>query len=142
MAARGYKCILRVASTRLLVGIARNVEPTFTAAEQDITTRDSGGFDEGQPGRRRMTARIETLWVATNAGLVALRDSWYLQTVLAFWITDESGYGDAGECFVTELTIGPQDLDNAVMCSVSIRSTGTILKVAANTTVAATTGAP
>lgn len=135
MAARGYNCVLTLGSN--ILGKARTVEPTFTSAEQDITTRDSDGWDEGQPGRRRMTARIEALWVPTNAAVKALLDTYFTQANLTFRMEDEDGEGYFGTCFMTEFTMGPQDLDNAVMCSASIRSTGLIGTVSGSTTTGA-----
>jgi hypothetical protein len=124
MAARGYKCVLTIGNSTM--GIARRVDPKIIVGEQDITCRDSDGWEEAQPGKRRLAFRIEALWVPTDAALKAIEDSVFNQTTVSFTLTDENGYGYSGSCVVGEFAPGPQDDEHAVMCSCTCRSTGTV----------------
>jgi len=137
MIARGYKCVLTRAGSTM--GIARRVEPRITVGEQDITCRDSDGWEEAQPGKRRLTFRVEALWVPSHAALKALEDSVFNQTGVSFSLADEHGAGYSGECIVSEFAPGPQDDEHAVMCSCLCRSTGTVQRSAAATGGATTT---
>jgi len=129
MAAKGFNCTLAFGGTT--VGKARNVDPTFEGDEQDITVRDDSGWDNWQQGRRRMTADLEVLWVPTNEGVQTIRDAWLNDSNLSFTMLDENGYGFSGTCGVLNFKMGPQDLDNAVMMSVSIKSRGVVSKMPA-----------
>lgn len=136
MAARGYKCVLKIGSSTM--GIARRVDPKITVGEQDITCRDSAGWEEAQPGKRRLSFRVESLWVPSDAALKALEDSVFNQTAVSFTLTDENGNGYTGSCIVGEFAPGPQDDEHAVMCSCVCRSTGTVTRtVPAGTTAGA-----
>ena len=132
MAARGYNCVLRLGAHTL--AWARNVEPTLTAGEQDITARIHEGWDAAQPGTRRLSARIESVWVPDNASLKVLLDSYWNQTDVAFEMYDEDGFGFQGKLILTEFSPGPQDQDKAVMCSASVRSTGRVYRYESSTT--------
>ena len=132
MAARGYRCVLAISGST--VGIARSVEPTLTAGEQDITARQNRGFEASQPGKRRLTFQSDLLWVPTNAALSALETSFFQQGYVDFQLLDENSYGWQGQCYVTELRRGPEDQENAVLCRVSCRSNGEFFRVMAGTT--------
>lgn len=129
MAKKGWNFTLSLGGET--VGIARSVSPSLEADEQDITTRDDAPWDNWQQGRRRYTADIEMLWVPDNAALAAIEDAWFNDSDLAFEDTDDDGYGWTGTCGVVSLTPGPEDLDNGVMCSVRIKSRGTVTQVPA-----------
>jgi len=127
MAEKGFLCVLTLGVET--IGRARSVDPTLEADEQDITTRDDAPWDNWQQGRKRLTADIEALWVPTNAGLSAIEDAWFNDSDLAFSIVDSNGWGWSGTCGVLNLKPGPQDMDNAVMLSTSIKSRGTVAQV-------------
>ncbi len=132
MAARGYNCVLTLGTD--VLGWARSVEPTMTAGEQDITARLHEGWDSAQPGLRKMTARLESVWVPDYAALKALLDSFWNQTDIAYTMIDEDGFGFQGNLMLTEFSPGPQDQENAVMCSASVRSTGRVYRLEGSTT--------
>jgi len=127
MAKRGYQCILQIGGVP--VGIARNFDPTYTTADQDITSRDSLGWRERQGGMKEWTASIEALWVPTNTAMQALWNAYVAGTAVTVLWTDADGNGRSGCAIVTSFHPGPQDLDNAVMTSIDLASTGAVTVV-------------
>ncbi len=125
---RGFECVLQFGGNT--VGIARSVDPTFTGAEQDTTTRGDGGWRNRQVGLLDMSFTTEMLWVPTDTALQAIETAFLARSTLAFVITDDDGYGWSGNCLVTEFHPGAQDLDNAVMCSITCVSKGALTPLA------------
>jgi len=123
-AVSGFNCTFKAGG--LTLGCARTVDPTFTADEQDTTTRDNDGWKDSKHGLKVLRAAIEALWVPTSAALSALIAAWFAGTDLTFEIVDENGWGWDGCCRIFELHPGPQDLTNAVMCSCSMVSRGVV----------------
>lgn len=130
MAEKGFNCILQVGGST--VGVARNVNPTIEADEQDTTTRDDGGWDNWQQGRKRLTADIEALYVADDAQIQAIEDAFDNDSGVSFQMTTDGGSGYSGTLGVLSLNPGPQDLDNAVMLNVSVKSRGTVTRLRTN----------
>jgi len=126
---RGFECVLTLGTET--VGIARSVDPTFSGAEQDTTTRDDAGWGDSQIGILRCNFTTEMLWVPTDTALQAIETAFLARATLAFVITSDDGYGWSGNCVVTEFHPGAQDMDNAVMCSISCVSKGMVAQQAA-----------
>jgi len=126
MAEKGFDCILKLGGD--VIGAARSVDPSFEADEQDTSRRDTSPWDDWQQGRKRMTADIETLWVPTAAGVVAIEDAWFNDSSLTFEITDEDGNGWSGDLGVLDFNPA-QDMDNAVTMSVSTKSKGQVSQI-------------
>lgn len=127
MAEKGFDCILKVGGDT--VGAAQNVDPTLEADEQDTSRRQTAPWDDWQQGRKRLTADIEALWVPTAAAIVSLEDAWFNDSDVQFEITDNDGAGWSGTCGVLSLNPGPQDMDNAVSISISIKSRGQVSQI-------------
>lgn len=129
MAEKGYNCVLKIGGNTL--GKARNFDPTYTTGEQDITTRASAGWRERQGGLKEWTASIEALWVATNTQLQALWNAYVAGTPLLIYWDDGAGNGRQGDAIVTTFHPGPQDLENAVLLSIDLASTGAVTVIGA-----------
>lgn len=127
MGVKGFNCVLEFAGD--VVGIARNVDPTFEADEQDTSTRSDGEWDNWQQGKKRLNVDVELLWVPTVSAMVTLEDAWFNDSDLEFQITGPDGKGWSGTLGVLSLNPGPQDQDNAVMVSSSMKSRGQISQV-------------
>ncbi len=126
MAPKGYECTLDIGALR--IGKCRVNEPRMESVKQDITTRDSADFDEGQQGRKSMTFTLEALWIPTNAGIQALHDAYFSGDDVTFEILDAQGFGWSGRCRVQNMGT-PQNLEDAVMISVDCYATGTFIEV-------------
>lgn len=124
MAERGYECVLKLGGDT--IGIARTVDPTFSGAEQDTTTRDTAPWRDRDGGLLDLAFTTEMLWVPDNTSLQAIENAFRARTPIPFEITSDDGYGWDGSCILTELHPGPQDLDNSVMCSISAVSKGAV----------------
>lgn len=123
---RGYECVLKLGGA--IVGIARSVDPTLNAAEMDVTTRSNNGWKARKTGLKELTFSSELLWVPTNSALQAIETAFLANAEVTFEILDNSGYGWTGTCVLTQFKPGPQDLENAVMCTIEGASTGTVSK--------------
>ena len=123
----GFDCVLTIGG--VTAGKTRNFDPTYTAADQDTTTRDADGWKKRKSGLKEWTATIEKLWVPTDTALAALWTAYNAGTVVTVEWTDPDGYGRSGDAIVLEFHPGPQDLDNAVMVSISLASDGAVTLV-------------
>ena len=130
--ARGYNCVLAVNDA--VVGEAREVDYTMTAATQDITSRLNAGWETSQPGKRVLKCTTKTLGIPGNAYFQTLLGTYYNQGYFTFQMTDENGYGVSGTGMLDLLKPGPQDQDNAVMCEAEFHSVGLVYAVAGGTT--------
>ncbi len=126
MAEKGYKCELSLGGN--VVGIARDVEPSIEAEEQDITTRDDGDWTNNQQGHKTLTADITTLWVPTEAALSTIEDAFFNDTTLTFEFLDENGWGWSGSCGVYSISRG-EALTDACTMEASITSRGAVTQV-------------
>lgn len=126
MAERGYECVLKMGGTT--IGIARNVDPSMSAAEMDITTRSSGGWRETMTGLKQLEFTAELLWVPTSSALQAIETAFLTNSTMAFQILDDTGWGWTGNCVITEFKPGAQGLEDAVACSITAKSTGAVSK--------------
>ena len=127
MAAKGFECVLKIDT--VTVGIARDFDPTYSAEEQDITTRNDSHWYNWQGGLLSWVADIETLWTPTDAALQALYAAWVADTTIVVLWTDADGYGRQGDAGILEFHPGPQNLSDAVMCSISLKGRGAVTVV-------------
>ena len=123
-AVSGFNCTFKIGGTT--VGYARNVDPTFSADEQDTTSRANNGWRDSKHGLKVLRMNIETLWVPTAAGVTALEAAWFSGNEVTFEVVDENSEGWDGCCRIFEFHPGPQDLDNAFMCSFVAVSRGEV----------------
>jgi len=124
MAEKGYECTLKFGGNT--IGFARSVDPTFSGAEQDITSRSTAPWRARQGGLLELSFTTEMLYVPDDTSFQAIETAFRARSELSFEITDDDGYGWNGNCILTEFHPGPQDLDNAVMCTITAVSTGTV----------------
>lgn len=127
MAEKGYECVLKLGGAT--IGFARTVDPTFSGADQDITTRATAPWRARAGGLLELSFSTEMLYVPDDSSFQAIENAFRTRSQLAFEITDSAGYGWSGYCIITEFHPGPQDLDNAVLCSITAVSTGAVSQV-------------
>ena len=109
---RGYECTLTLDGAT--VGKAQNVDPSFTYAEMDATTRDSGGWDEVDAGRGKLTFSLEALWVPGNAAIQRIEQASRAREKITYEMRDAAGYGWSGCCICTQFGPGSRNLDDNV----------------------------
>ncbi len=124
---RGYECTLTMDGATL--GKATNVTPEFNFAEQDTTTRDSGGWDETDAGRANMTFGIEGLWVPSNEALQRLEQAARAREKIDFKMVDAAGYGHSGCCVILRFGHPARDLDSAIGFSADCKASGYVRKI-------------
>lgn len=122
----GYVCVL--AFNALTIAYAKDVTLDISVTEVDVTTRNSAGWKGYIPGHKDWTVTFDQLWVITNTGLIALRDSLLSGSILDVSILDDDGYGFEGEGFVNGLSLA-QPLDDAVAFNGGIRGDGALAVV-------------
>jgi len=126
MADKGFNCTLSLGGNT--VGKAQETSPSLEADEQDTTVREDAPWDNWQQGRKRLTADITALWVATSTALTALEDAWFNDDKLTFEMTREDGTGYSGDCGVLSIS-DARNMDDAVTIDCSIKSRGTVSQV-------------
>jgi len=126
---RGYECTLTIDGAT--VGKAATFDPSFTFKEMDVSTRDSGGWDETATGRAKMTAHIDGLWVPSNAALQRIEQAARAREVITFQEQDAEGYGWRGCCVITQFG-SPRNLDDPIGLSIDLVSTGYVTKICGN----------
>lgn len=117
----GYEGVITAGGQ--LVGKGQDADLTLNKTPIDVTTRDSGGWKEFTSGLKEVDISIDQLYVPTNAGLLALRDSYLNDTLLAVTIVDPDGFGWSGNAIV--VTLGsPNPMDDAVKLNVTLKGDG------------------
>jgi predicted secreted protein len=117
----GYECVITAGGQT--VGKSQDADLTLNKTPIDTTTRDSGGWKQFTHGLKEVDLTIDQLWVPTNAGLLALRDSFLNDTLLAVTVVDENGYGFSGNAIVVGLA-HPQPMDDGVNLNVTLKGDG------------------
>lgn len=118
---RGMDCVLKVGGT--IVGIMRDVDPDYSAGSIDVTKRSSLGWREKKQGLKEWTIDGEMLWIPTDASLQAVWNAYINATELTVEWLDSADYGRSGSAIVVDFHPGPQGLEDAVMCAVSLEGT-------------------
>lgn len=124
---RGYECTLTMDGA--VCAAARDVTPSFTYKEMDVTTRASGGWDETMTGRKVLTVSIDALWVPSQGALQRIEQAARANEVIAFKMVDAEGYGWDGCCVITQFGPSPRGLDDPVGLSIDWKSTGFVRKI-------------
>ena len=133
MAEKGFQCVLSAGGSTVAIARSATVRKTFT--EQEITSRASAGFYEGQAGIHRLEITVDALY-ATDSGRAALQAAASSGSSIAFVVSRGDGSGYSGYCLVPEMS-EDQPIDGPVVQNYTLRSTGTITIVAATTTTTA-----
>lgn len=124
----GYECVLTIGGSTV-IGYAQDVDgPNASADEAEVTTRAGDGWKEFKQGLKEWDASLEHLWIATDAGLQALRTAFTAGSCVAASFLDSDGNGWSGYCIVTSLGFG-QALSEGVSFPVGLKGTGALTVV-------------
>jgi predicted secreted protein len=124
----GFNCLLKVTGSATEVGKAKNVKLSCSAGTIDISTRSGAGWKEFIAGLKEWDLTIDQLWIADNAGLVALRTAFIAGTAIAVDMKDGEAKGFTGSAIVTAMGLD-QPLDGACMLPVTLKGTGALTPV-------------
>ena len=117
----GYEAVITAGTE--IVGKGQDADLTINKTPIETTTRDSDGWKEWTHGLKEVDLTIDQLFIPTNDGLLALRDSFLGDTLLAITYVDANGFGWAGDAIVIGLG-NPQPMDDAVKLNVTLKGDG------------------
>lgn len=107
----------------------KNLTLNMDKGEADVSTRGNGGWKASVAALKDASVEFEMVWDLADADLTAIRNAFLNDTVVRFIILDGAIDTAAAGCaglqasfMVTKCTI-PQNLEEAIMCQVTMKPT-------------------
>ena len=123
----GFNAVLTVGGTT--IGKARDCTVTLEKTLADASVRDGNGYWGRCPALKGITISCDQLWVADNAGLLAIESAWLNDTLVAFTVVDESGgKGWSFSGYIGTLTKG-EPLNDVQTFAFEAESDGTVTTI-------------
>ena len=109
------------------IGKAQNVNLEISAGEVNMTTRESQGWWEGQPGEKSWTVSGDSLWIPDSESITIISNALFARAILSVEMVDPFGYGWSGAMFITSIKQG-ENLNDAVTGSWTGKGTGALTR--------------
>jgi predicted secreted protein len=107
----------------------KNLTLNMDKGEADVSTRGNGGWKATIAALKDASVEFDMVWDLADADLTAIRDAYLNNTVVRFIILDGAIDTAAAGCaglkasfMVTKFSI-PQNLEEAIMCQVTMKPT-------------------
>jgi hypothetical protein len=101
--------------------VAQDVSVSLTHSEADATTRGSGGWENTEITRRRLSVTWTMLWDTDDAGFQAIREAFLEREMIGLQALDEDGgSGPSGDFKITQFDIG-QNMDDVSTVQVTAK---------------------
>ena len=119
----GYLCVLSLVAGTVPIARGKDVKLNASRGEADVSSRNGAGWKESLPGLAEWGVDASVVWVADEAGFLALQTAFTGGGIITADFVDAAGAGYYGNCTLTKWEV-TQPLNGGVEVAMALKGCG------------------